>query len=71
MEKTKLYNILAVIAVIAAFALPLLFTGAGAELEANNDAGFIDWYNQYMSVGQSEVTDHYSEDIIDDPDTVD
>ncbi|HJJ31253.1 MAG TPA: Na+/H+ antiporter NhaC family protein [Methanocorpusculum sp.] len=71
MEKTKLYNILAIIAVIAAFALPLLFTGAGAELEANNDAGFIDWYNQYMSVGQSEVTDHYSEDIIDDPDTVD
>lgn len=71
MEKTKVYNIIAIIAVIAAFALPLLFTGAGAELEANNDEGFIDWYNQYQSVGQDEITDHYSADIIDDPDTVD
>ncbi|HJJ35799.1 MAG TPA: Na+/H+ antiporter NhaC family protein [Methanocorpusculum sp.] len=71
MEKKKLFNILAIIAVVVAFALPLLFTGAGANLAANNDAGFIEWYNQYMSVGQTEVTDHYSEDIVDDPGTVD
>lgn len=71
MEKNKIFNILAVIAIIVAFALPLLFTGAGAQLAENNDAGFIDWYNEYQSLGQDEVTDHYSTDIVDDPDTVD
>ncbi len=71
MEKKKIFNIIAIVSVVVAFTLPLMFTGAGQKLVDNNDAGFIDWYNQYLSVGQSEFTDHYSRDIADDPDTVD
>lgn len=63
MEKQKLFNIIAIVAVIIAFVVPLAFLGAGEKLAENNDAGFIEWYNSYRSIGQPTVSDYYTEDV--------